>query len=405
MAVGKPPQGEIPPVPGFTLATTETGTRYKDRDDLFLVKMSPPAATAGVFTTNLVCAPSVTLCRKRLPGGYAEGLAANAGIANASMGDLGWEDAEFITQNAAQALNADPETIFTASTGSIGERLDAEGIAACFPQLADNLQPGNWWAAAKAFMTTDTFPKAGSRTIDLGGKSITIAGIAKGSGMIHPNMATMLSYLFMDAAITPQALQVLLERAVAVSFNSITVDGDTSTNDTLMAFASGVAGNHEITDPDSLDAAPLAEAITSLCQELAQWIVRDGEGASKFVTIRVTGAPSAEKAKRVGMSVAQSSLVKTACAGSDPNWGRIIAAIGYAGVDFDVEKMKVWLGDALIVIGTKRAPDYTEEQGQAVMNQEKIDITIDMGSGEAEQTVWTCDLTHGYITINADYRT
>ncbi|MEO5363725.1 MAG: bifunctional glutamate N-acetyltransferase/amino-acid acetyltransferase ArgJ [Magnetococcus sp. DMHC-8] len=407
MAVAHAPFPDIPPVRGFRLATTACGLKQAGSPDLLLVAMDPPAQVAGVFTRNQVVAAPVTLCRQHLtrPAATARALLVNAGNANAANGAQGLRDALTLAQRVADTLDIGAETVFAASTGVIGVPLPLDAPLQAIPDLAARLQPGAWAAAAQAIMTTDTFAKGGYRRFDQTGHPALLAGITKGAGMIHPDMATMLAFLFTDAAVAPATLQTLLQRAVAESFNSITVDGDTSTNDTVLLFASGLCGAPPLNDPDAPAAAPLAEALRDLCQSLAQAIVRDGEGASKFIQIRVEGARTREEARQVAMAVANSPLVKTACAGSDPNWGRILAAVGYAGVPIEPERLSLFLGDLAVVEQGGRLPAYRKEQGVAVMQQEEITLRIGLGVGQATHTVWTCDLTHDYITINAEYHT
>lgn len=404
MAVHFPPLPDLPPVAGFQMATTACGIKKNGATDLLLVAMAPPCAVAGLFTRNQVVAAPVTLCRERLTQGTAHALIVNAGNANVANGPQGMAHALTLTREVAHLLNVLEETVFAASTGVIGEPLPVEKPLAALPKLHDRLTADGWEAAARAIMTTDTQPKATSRQILLGGKTVTLIGIAKGAGMIHPNMATMLAFLFTDAALSSPLLQTLLTQAVETSFNSISVDGDTSTNDTLMAFASGQAGHPPLEQLTDQEQSLFAEALTSLCQTLAQWLIRDGEGASKFVTITVQGARTDADAKQVAMTIAKSPLVKTALAGSDPNWGRILCAIGYAGIPLSVEKLDLFLGEVQIVRGGVRDPDYTEAQGQTVMQEAEITLRIDLKSGSASRTVWTSDLTHDYVAINADYR-
>jgi glutamate N-acetyltransferase / amino-acid N-acetyltransferase len=405
MAIGMPKLQQLPPVPGFKTAAIASGIKKNGQKDLLMVSMTPNTTVAGLYTQNLIVAAPVTLCKERLPGGIAQALIVNSGNANVANGPQGMETAKTITQTVADALNIKADTVFTASTGVIGETLPIDKPLAAIPKLTTNLSDNGWLEAAQAIMTTDTCPKAISKKIELDGKSITITGIAKGAGMIHPNMATMLAFIFTDAAITSPALQTILSESVETSFNSVSVDGDTSTNDTLMAFASGLAKNSLIEDPHAENAIPLVGAINDLCQELAQWLIRDGEGVTKFVAITVAGAKTQTAAKQVAMSVAKSPLVKTALAGCDPNWGRILCAIGYAGVEFPVDEIDIFLGGVQIVKGGVRDPNYKEEQGQKVMAEEEITIHIDLKSGPAKRTIWSCDLTHEYIDINADYRT
>ncbi|MBF0463176.1 MAG: bifunctional glutamate N-acetyltransferase/amino-acid acetyltransferase ArgJ [Magnetococcales bacterium] len=405
MAVTHPPFPDIPPVRGFRLATTACGLKQTGAPDLLLVEMDPATTVAGVFTRNQVVAAPVTLCRQQLAAGIARALLVNAGNANAANGAPGLHAAATLTRRVAETLHIETATVFPASTGVIGVPLPLAGPLQAIPDLAARLQPGDWAAAALAIMTTDTFAKGAVRSFSLAGQPTLLAGIAKGSGMIHPDMATMLAFLFTDAAVTAPVLQTLLHRAMADSFNSITVDGDTSTNDTVLAFASGQCGAPLLTDPDAPQAEPLARALNTLCQELAQAIVRDGEGASKFIEICVAGARTPAEAKQVAFAVAHSPLVKTACAGSDPNWGRILAAVGYAGVPIEPDRLSLSLGDVAVVASGGRVADYRKEQGEAVMQQEEIRIHIGLGLGDARHTVWTCDLTHGYVTINAEYHT
>ena len=397
------PAAPMPPVPGFRLATAACGIKNTGLPDLLLVEMVP-ASVAGLFTRNQVVAAPVELSRQRLQQGRAQALVVNSGHANASPGARSMANAQAVSRTAAECLHLSENQVFMASTGVIGSELPVERIRAALPKLTAALQPGGWEEAAEAIRTTDTFPKSGFRRFDIDGAPMLLAGIAKGSGMIHPDMATMLGFLFTDASIAPAALQTLLARAVAESFNSITVDGDTSTNDTVLAFASGAAGGAAITDADDPRAAPLAEALNSLCRELAMAIVRDGEGAGKFVTITVSGARNAAEAKQVAMTVATSPLVKTALAGSDPNWGRILAAVGRAGVPLAPDRLQLELGRARVLTAGEEDPGYSEAQGQEAMAGREITIRIGLGLGEATHTVWTCDLTHDYISINADYR-
>lgn len=405
MAVSHAPFPILPPVEGFRLATTACGLKQNGTPDLLLVEMATPSSVAGVFTRSQVVAAPVTLCRQRLPMGVAQALLVNAGNANAANGVQGMENALTLSRCVAAELNIAESAVFVASTGVIGEPLPMAAPLQAIPLLAARQAVGGWDGAARAIMTTDTFPKGGVRHFDQHGHPAQLVGIAKGSGMIHPDMATMLAFLFTDAAVEPSVLQRLLERAIERSFNSITVDGDTSTNDTVLLFASGRCGAPVLDDPDAPQAAPLARALESLCQSLAQEIVRDGEGATKFIHVCVEGARTQAEAKQVAFAVAKSPLVKTACAGSDPNWGRILAAVGYAGVPIEADRLSLSLGDLAVVAQGGRLPQYSKAQGAAVMQQEEIMIRIGLGLGEASHTVWTCDLTHDYITINAEYHT
>ncbi|MBF0588156.1 MAG: bifunctional glutamate N-acetyltransferase/amino-acid acetyltransferase ArgJ [Magnetococcales bacterium] len=405
MAVGAPRFPDLPSIAGFKTTATASGIKRHDMVDLLLVEMENTCSVAGVFTQNQVVAAPVEICRARLAVGRARALLVNSGNANARTGPQGMDDALALGKQCAELLGVPESEIFLASTGVIGERLPMEKPAAALPEMAKKLAPGGWQEAAQAIMTTDTFPKGARRSTSIEGASVEVIGIAKGAGMIHPDMATMLSFLFTDAAITQQALQTLLSRAIEESFNSISVDGDTSTNDTVLLFASGAAGHAVIDDPDSPEAAPLMEAILGVCLDLAQAIIRDAEGATKFVTITVSGAKSRADAKQVAFSVAKSPLVKTALFGSDPNWGRILCAVGYAKVPLDVDRIAIRLGDVTVVENGVLSPGYREKDGARVMGEEEIGISIDLGLGDASEQVWTSDLSHGYVTINADYRT
>ncbi|MBF0271340.1 MAG: bifunctional glutamate N-acetyltransferase/amino-acid acetyltransferase ArgJ [Magnetococcales bacterium] len=408
MAVGPlQPPSSLPPLAGFRLATVACGIKNgkRERDDLLLVAMDPETTVAGVFTRNRVHAAPVALCRQRLTSGVARGLVVNSGNANAVTGPGGLHDALEVTGEVARLLDVPAETVFVASTGVIGVPLPLERMLEALPTLWNGLGCEGWLQAARAIMTTDTFPKLATRSCVINGQQVTLIGMAKGAGMIRPDMATMLAFLFTDADVTSTALQILLERAVETSFNAISVDGDQSTNDTALLFASGRSDHGSLDDPDSPEATPLAHSLESLCQELAQGIVRDGEGASKFVTITVSGAVSDPEAKQAAMAIANSPLVKTALAGSDPNWGRILAAVGAAGVSLQPESLSLWLGDVLVLERGQLAEGYTEGKGAAVMARPEIVIRLDLAVGAGARTVWTCDLTHDYITINADYRT
>ncbi|MBF0614791.1 MAG: bifunctional glutamate N-acetyltransferase/amino-acid acetyltransferase ArgJ [Magnetococcales bacterium] len=408
MAVRPPPiPVDLPEVAGFRLATARCGIKngQREREDLVVVAMEPGTTVAGVFTRNQVQAAPVALCRKRLVQGQARGLVVNSGNANAVTGESGLRAAGNVTAEAARLLALPVEELFVASTGVIGVPLPEERILNAMPELVQRMAAGGWEQAARAIMTTDTFPKLAVRSCEIEGQTVRMIGMAKGAGMIRPDMATMLGFVFTDASVTPAVLQRLLESAVRVSFNAITVDGDQSTNDTVLLFASGQAGHAPITRAESPAAQTLLTELCALCQELARMIVRDGEGATKFVTITVTGAASVWEADQAAMAIANSPLVKTALAGSDPNWGRILAAVGTAKVVMQPEELSLWLGEVLVLAHGQLAPGYSEEQGAAVMAQEEIAIRVDLAVGTESHTVWTCDLTHGYITINADYRT
>lgn len=375
------------------------------RDDLVVMQFAPGSTVAGVYTQNAFCAAPVTLCRDYL-GNDIRALVINSGNANACTGQQGLDDAKQSCQALAALANIEPNQVMPFSTGVIGEPLPTERLVNTLPKAWSNLSEDNWHNAALGIMTTDTRPKGASTTLTLGGKTVTITGISKGAGMIKPNMATMLAYVATDAAIAQPVLQNLLQTAADKSFNRITVDGDTSTNDSCMLIATGASGCPEITSEQSEHYPELAQAIESVLLQVAQAIVADAEGATKFVAVNVNEGESTKECLRVAYAVAHSPLVKTAMFASDPNWGRIVAAIGYAGVQgLDANKVSVFLGDVQIVADGARAASYTEQAGQAVMDQSRIDITINLGRGQAQETVWTSDFSHEYVTINAEYRT
>ena len=393
---------DLPEIGGVRVATVEAGIRYKGRDDLLLVELAPGTAIAGSLTRSLTASAPVDWCREALPGGRARAIVVNSGNANAFTGRVGKTAVEHTVAAAAAALGCAEREVFVSSTGVIGEPLPAEStIVQKLPGLAQALASGNWDRAAGAIMTTDTFPKGASATAKIGGRTVRIAGIAKGSGMIAPDMATMLAYVFTDAAVPPDLLQRLTSRAVERSFNAITVDSDTSTSDTVLVAATGAAGNPE---PDAAMLRGFARALEAVCRDLAHQIVRDGEGASKFVEIAVTGAASARAAKRIGLAIANSPLVKTAIAGEDANWGRIVMAVGKAGEKADRDALRIGIGGVEITRGGQVVPDYDETPVARHMQGQDIRIAVDIGVGRGRATVWTCDLTHGYIDINGSYR-
>lgn len=395
---------DMPPVRGLRLATAATGIRYQGRDDLLLVEFAPGTAVAGAFTRSATAAAPVLWCRRALAGGRGRGLVVNAGNANAFTGEDGERAVEQTAIAAAGLLGCSAEEIFAASTGVVGEPLPAERIVRALPRLHDGLGSGDWAAAAGAIATTDTFLKASARAAEIDGRPVVINGIAKGAGMIAPDMATMLAFVFTDAAIAPAALQDLLVAGVGRSFNCITVDGDTSTNDTLLAFATGAAGNAAVTDAHDPRAAGFRAALDDVLIDLATQVVRDGEGATKFVTVTVSGAESDGAARTIALAVANSPLVKTAIAGEDANWGRIVMAVGKAGERIDRDRLAIRIGGIAVAAGGGRVPDYDEAPVAAHMKNNEIEIGIDVGIGRGQATVWTCDLTHGYIDINASYR-
>lgn len=405
MPVGLGPLPTLHPVPGFRLGIASAGIKKAGRKDVVVMQAAEGAAIAGVFTTNAFCAAPVRLCQQHL-GSAPRYLLINTGNANAGTGQPGMQAALRSCEALAQLTGVSTEQVLPFSTGVIGELLPVDKIVAVLPQALENLSEHNWAEAAAGIMTTDTLPKGVSRQISLGGQSITITGISKGAGMIRPNMATMLGYVATDAKVAQPVLQRMLKTAADLSFNRITIDGDTSTNDSCMLIATGQAAMGEIIDPASAEYAQLAAAVNAVMLELAQAIVRDGEGATKFVTIQVNGGGNTKECLDVAYAVAHSPLIKTALFASDPNWGRILAAVGYAGVpNLDVEQIDVYLDDVCIARNGARAAEYTEEQGSRVMAQEEITIRIDLARGDFCETLWTTDLSHEYVRINAEYRT
>ncbi|MBR9867450.1 MAG: bifunctional glutamate N-acetyltransferase/amino-acid acetyltransferase ArgJ [Oceanospirillales bacterium] len=404
MAVGPGTLPTLHPVAGFRIGTTSAGVKKPGRKDLVLMEIAEGASTAGVFTLNQFCAAPVRICKSHLQQGMPSYLVINTGNANAGTGKQGHQDALDVCQAVAERAGVDLAQVLPFSTGVIGEKLPKERIIAAIPLAFDALSENGWLEAASGIMTTDTRPKAYSMQLEHQGQVITLTGISKGAGMIKPNMATMLAYIATDARVEPALLQSLLSRAADQSFNRITIDGDTSTNDSCMLVATGASGV-EVTEDNSELLALFSKAVDTVLLELAQAIIRDGEGATKFVTISVEQAASSDEALKVAYAVAHSPLVKTALFASDPNWGRILAAVGYAGVDnLDVDTLQIWLGEACIVENGGRAASYTEEAGQAVMNREEITIRIILNRGDKQETVWTTDLSKDYVAINADYR-
>lgn len=394
------------PVAGIRLGTAAAGIRYTGRDDLVLVELAEHTRTAAVFTRNAFRAAPVIVAQRHLAQARPRYLLINAGNANAGTGERGLEDALATCSLVASQRHCDVNRVLPFSTGVISEPLPLGRFHGGIAQAAAPLDAAAWPAAARAIMTTDTVPKAVSRRFSIAGKTVTITGMAKGSGMICPNMATMLAYLATDAALGPEVIAHCLREAVAVSFNSITVDGDTSTNDACVLMATGQSSAPPIDAVDSEACRQFVAVLTELCQALALAIVRDGEGATKFITIAVSGGRSREECRRVAYTVAHSPLVKTAFFASDPNWGRILAAVGRAGIeDLDVSDVSLFLDDVCIAVGGALAPAYTEAQGQAAMAREEITIGIRLGRGDASATIWTCDLSHDYVRINAEYRT
>ena len=401
MAVNYTPASHALPVEGVRLSAAAAGIRYKDREDLLLIEIAEGSSVAGVFTQNRFCAAPVLLCREHLKQQAPRFLVINSGNANAGTGERGLTSALEICHSLAELTGLSSEQILPFSTGVIGEQLPVAPFKDTFPSAIANLGQDNWAAAACAIMTTDTLPKAISKQLIFGGKEITITGIAKGAGMIEPNMATMLAYVATDAEIEPELLQSMLKQSADLSFNSITVDGDTSTNDALVLIATGKSGVSVSNDEVEL----FQQTLNELCQYLAQAIIRDAEGATKFVTLSVQSAPDLETARATAFTVARSPLVKTALFASDPNWGRILAAIGRSPVkSLDISKLSLWLGDTHLIKAGEPVETYTEQAGQSEMNNEEITIRIELNDGDAAATVWTSDLSHDYVTINAEYR-
>ena len=410
------PAADLFPVPGVRWGIAEAGIRKADRKDLSVLLLDEGAAVGAVFTQNRFCAAPVQVCREHLAQSAAEGglgiraMLINTGNANAGTGEDGLRRARATCVTLAAALGVSPAQILPFSTGVIMEQLPIERIEAGLPAALADAKADNWANAAQAIMTTDTLPKAFSTRLTLGGATatattVTITGISKGAGMIRPNMATMLGFLATDAAIAPELMAPLAKALADASFNRITIDGDTSTNDSFIVVATGKAAHAPITSLDSADGQALFAALRGVAQQLAQAIVRDGEGATKFITIRVEGGKTGDECRQVGYAIAHSPLVKTAFFASDPNLGRILAAVGYAGIaDLDQTKIDLYLDDVLVAKNGGRDADYVEADGQRVMKQSEITVRVVLGRGEAADTVWTCDLSYEYVKINADYR-
>jgi glutamate N-acetyltransferase / amino-acid N-acetyltransferase len=391
-------------IPGVRLAAYACGIRYADRNDLMLAELAEGSAIAGVFTRSLTAGAPVLWCRDCLRGGTVRGIVVNSGAANVFTGRAGREAAEQTAAAAARLFGSSPKQIFISSTGVIGERLPAEKITAALPQAAQSLTATAWEPAARAIMTTDTFPKGATAAAAIDGVAVQINGFAKGSGMIAPDMATMLAYIFTDARLPHDVLQRLLAASVQRSFNAITVDGDTSTSDTVLLCATGRAAHRPVTGSGDRRLAGFRRALDSVMIDLAQQIVRDGEGAEKFVTISVSGAASARAARRVGLAIGNSPLVKTALAAGDANWGRIVMAVGKAGEKADRDRLSISVGGITIAAEGGPVPGYDETPVAAHMKGRDIRIAVDLGVGRGKATVWTCDLTHGYVDINGSYR-
>ena len=394
---------EMPPVRGVRMATAAAGIKYKNRTDVLMMVFDRTATVAGVFTRSKCPSAPVDFCRANLPGGVARAVVVNSGNANAFTGRKGRESTKMTAEAAAKAIGCAESEVFLASTGVIGEPLDATKFSGVLDGLANAGTEDFWFEAAKAIMTTDTYPKVATRTAELGGVTVRINGIAKGAGMIAPDMATMLSFVVTDAAIPAPVLQSLLSAGVGPTFNSVTVDSDTSTSDTLMLFATGAAeGQAPVTADTSLDS--FRAALNDLLRDLALQVVRDGEGARKMVAVSVEGAENDEAAKRIALSIANSPLVKTAVAGEDANWGRVVMAVGKSGEMADRDRLAIWFGDVRVAVDGERDPTYSEAAATAVMKQEDIAVRVEIGLGNGKATVWTCDLTKEYVEINGDYR-
>ena len=400
-----PNPSDLLPIKGVRLGVTEAGVRKANRRDLLLVTLAAGTRVAGVFTRNRFCAAPVLVAKENLQTGSIHALIVNTGCANAGTGEDGVARAKQTCAEVSKLLGCDPGQVLPFSTGVIMEPLPVDRIAAGLPRCVAGLGEKNWAAAAAAIMTTDTVAKAFSRQVNIGGHSICVTGIAKGSGMIRPNMATMLGFIATDAAVDQKLLQQATTYAAERTFNCVTVDGDTSTNDALIVIATGQSGAPEIATSDSAEFRLFLDTVTEVAAALAQALVRDGEGATKFITIQVEGGINETECRKVGYAIAHSPLVKTAFFASDPNLGRILAAIGYAGIDdLDVARVDLYLDEVMVAKSGGRAPSYREEDGQRVMKQDEIIVRVALNRGASSATVWTCDLSHDYVSINADYR-
>lgn len=395
---------KLPAVAGARVATGHSGMRYKNRDDLLLIEFAPGTKAAGLFTRSSMPGAPVEWCRSILRNRSARALVVNAGIANVFTGKAGQQAVRQTAMGAALSLNCKPEDVYLASTGVIGQLLHAEKIVAQIPTMQGRLSAKNWSQAARAIMTTDTFPKAATARCRIDGRAVTICGIAKGSGMIAPDMATMLAFIATDAAISGAALQAVLKDCNDASFNCLTVDGDTSTSDTVLLFATGKAGNKSVSRATDRRLNGFRQALTQVMAELAQLIARDGEGAQKFVTVTVSGAKNDASARVIARAIANSPLVKTAIAGADANWGRIVMAVGKSGEPADRDRLVVKIGGRAVTARGMVRPDHDEAAATAHFKSRDVQIGVDVGIAQGKAVVWTCDLTHGYIDINADYR-
>ncbi|WP_274426109.1 bifunctional glutamate N-acetyltransferase/amino-acid acetyltransferase ArgJ [Chelativorans sp. YIM 93263] len=398
---------KLPAIEGVRLAAAEAGIKYRGRKDLMVMVFDAGTAVAGVFTQSKCPSAPVEFCKENLTGGKARALVVNSGNANAFTGRRGREATAMTANAAAEALGATEKEIFLASTGVIGEPLDAGAFSQVLSNLASQARSDGWEDAARAIMTTDTYPKLATARVRLGEVEVAINGIAKGAGMIAPDMATMLSFVATDAPIAAPVLQDMLKKATAKTFNAVTVDSDTSTSDTLMLFATGKAatrGAPEIDNVRDSRLGPFRRALGGVLKDLALQVVRDGEGARKQVEVTVTGAKSPRSAKRIALSIANSPLVKTAVAGEDANWGRVVMAVGKAGEPADRDRLDIWFGDIRVAHAGERDHDYSEEAASTYMKHDEIAIRVDLGIGRGKATVWTCDLTKEYVAINGDYR-
>ena len=395
---------EVPAIKGVRFAAVEAGIKYKGRTDLMLAVLEPGSVAGGVLTKSRTCSAAVNWCRDKLKSGQARAVVVNAGNANAFTGRKGDEAVQLTAEAAAKAVGCKTDEVYLASTGVIGEPMDAGAFAHRIQEMAGTASQTAWFDAASAIMTTDTFPKLATTSCKIGSETVTIGGFAKGSGMIAPDMATMLSFIFTDANITQPLLQELTFEIADKTFNCITVDSDTSTSDTVLVFATGKSGGAQISEKDSPEAMAFHDALQEVMLDLAQQVVKDGEGLTKFVTVNVTGAASDAAAKSIALAMGNSPLLKTAIAGEDANWGRVVMAVGKSGEEANRDRLKIQFGPHVLANEGQRAPDYSEDVAAAYMKNSEIEVSVDVGIGDGKATIWTCDLTHGYISINADYR-
>lgn len=395
---------DLPPIAGLRMAAAAAGIKYRDRTDVMMMIFDEPAHVAGVFTRSKCPSAPVDHCRKVLKTGRARALVVNSGNANAFTGKRGVESTELTARLAAEAAGCSADEVYLASTGVIGEPLDANKFSGVLEKMIGVATPNLWRDAAEAIMTTDTYPKLATATAEIEGVTVTVNGIAKGAGMIAPDMATMLSFIATDADIAPAALQALLSRHVGATYNSVTVDSDTSTSDTVLLFATAKAGAPHVAEAEDPRLSGFEEALRSVMHDLALQIVRDGEGARKLLEISVSGAEDDRAAKTIAMAIANSPLVKTAVAGEDANWGRVVMAVGKAGERADRDRLAIWFGDVRVAVEGERDPDYSEDAASAVMKKDEIVLRVDLDLGSGKATVWTCDLTKAYVEINGDYR-